>query len=134
MGDGQVLYGKLGRNILNYLLAAGETLPNNCYLCEEGRKRATGWKADVHPCLPDTLFGLQCPSLLSDASARCSMLPQRRVTFWFPLPRGRKKAVKEELNISKEACEHVWGLRIYRLDPPMCLGRDSKWWHPMHSE
>lgn len=50
----------LGRNILNYLLASGQTLPNNCYLCEEGRKRAMEWRVDVFVCLPDTLFNLQC--------------------------------------------------------------------------
>lgn len=74
--------GTLGWNILNYILASGQILPNNCYLCKEGRKRATQWRADMLPCPPDISLSLQCPSLLSVTSARCWALPQQGVTLF----------------------------------------------------
>lgn len=56
---------------------SGLTLPNNCYLCEGGRSATTWCRADMLPCLPDTLLSLQGPSLLSTAP----VLPQQGATL-----------------------------------------------------
>lgn len=56
-------------------------LPINWYLCEGGRNRATRWRADMLPCLPDTSLSLQGPSLLRIAL----VLPQQGVTLPPPL-------------------------------------------------
>ena len=94
-GDRQGKIGTPGRSILNYLLASGQTLPNNSYLCEEGRKRAIVWREDMPPRAFQTHCWASRAHLCRASSARRQALPQQGVTLQLPLWKRGKRLLVE---------------------------------------
>lgn len=113
--------GMLGLNTLYYPLVPGQTLPNNCYLCEGGRNSNTveGRHAPMpsrHIAQPTRPFSAQHCSC--SASARSHS----------PIPsKGEEKAVSKEVSVIQEAHRYVWWGSGFK-------GRSSHVWHPVLSD